>query len=907
MRLLHFFESASRALLRLAPPCFRHEWQHELLMTVRDSCLHAHRVGGWRGLLSTGVLEMSNVGESAIRARLGGGPPVTGGTPNTPGDDSYGRSTMAIQTLAHDIRLAFRSLLASKTAVAIAIGTLALGIGINAAVFSILDSTVLRPMPFAGADRLEEIWTFHTQSQISTPNGSNGVVLEWRNHADIFDRVEGYDITSFILENEVGAEMLTGAFLTPGLMPMLGVQPIAGRPLSDGDGQAGTADRVVISETLWSERFLNDPDILERHIVFNGQSYRIVGVMPASFQFPNAAPTFWVPYDVAVPPTEMGVAPDSLVPFARLRAGLDAGVAAEMVAARGEAVHAAAGATDGRGAKIGMKDFVDVRTSRSLYVLAGAVGFLLLIVCANLANLSLSRALGRTHDFAVRSSLGASRGDLMRETLVEHLIIGVAGAGLGLLVAQLTLGIVLDQMPSAMLMMSMNEVDLDTRALLFTAGAGVLTAILFGLPPAWLASRSGVAGLLKGTSRSSTGTRGSKRLRAALVVAEVTLAIVLLVGAALMARSFVKLQAVEHGFDSEGVLTVRLGLPSTGYADPYSRDAYTDSLLDRFRRVPGVRAASAGAVPPNSDVIRFGELEFADRPGEKTEFLVLPIYQVWPDYFETVGLPLVAGRSFADGEPRTSVIVSESFAEQYFNGQAVGRTFRFDSDEPWLEIVGVAGEVRQFDLADTQGSFEFYEPLRRPAGLSPPARSRAGAIADYRTFAVRADDPAAVTEQLRQAVHREDPRVVVWRIESIEEQFADAVARPRIVLLLMTAFAGFGLVLAAAGIYGVLSYLVAQRRREIGIRLALGAVPDQIGRLILGSGLRLTALGLVIGVCAALGLMRVMRSLLYEVEPTDPLSVAAVAAVLLATAFVASWWPSRRAMRVNPVSLLRED
>jgi ABC-type antimicrobial peptide transport system permease subunit len=266
----------------------------------------------------------------------------------------------------------------------------------------------------------------------------------------------------------------------------------------------------------------------------------------------------------------------------------------------------------------------------------------------------------------------------------------------------------------------------------------------------------------------------------------------------------------------------------------------------------------------------------------------------------------VAGRPFADAEPRSSNIVSESFAQKYFDGAAVGRTFRFDGSDNWLEVVGVAAEVRQFTLDDAQGSYEFYEPLKRPIGLeAPPAPS--GAIAAYRTIAVRADEPSAVVEALRQAVHREDARVVVWKVESTEQQFADAVARPRIVLLMMSVFAVMGLVLAAAGIYGVLSCLVAQRRREIGIRLALGAVPRQVGRLILGSGLKLTAVGLVIGVAAAFGLMRVMRSLLYEVEPTDPASVAAVAGVLLATAFLASWWPSRRAMRVNPVTLLRDE
>jgi predicted permease len=908
MRVLRVFESVSRALLRLAPECFRRDWQDELLATVRESCLDAHRTAGWRGLLSTGVLEMSNVGESALRARFGGGTPVTGGSPRRPDRHGYGKGTHSMQLLANDLRLAVRSLLAARTSVTIAILTLALGIGVNAAVFSILDSTVFRPVPFADAARYDEVWTLHTDGGFSTPGSRREVILEWRRQTDLFDRVEAYDITTFIFDSPAGAEMITGSFVTPGMLSMLGVQPVLGRVFTEGEGRGGTAGRVVISERLWEDRFLRDPAILERVLSFNGDRFSVVGVMPASFRFPNSAPVFWVPYDLEAPPVEMTAQPTNLVPFARRVPGLTSTAAAELVESRGEAVQAAGGAPAGRGAKMGISRLIDQRTGRSLYVLGGAVAFLLLIVCANLANLSLSRALTRTRDFAVRASLGASRRDLVRETLIEHLIIGVAGAALGLLVAELALHLTLDRLPSTMLIGSMNEIDLDGRALLFTASAGVFATLLFGLPPAWLASRAGIGEMLKQSSRATTGTRTSRRVRSALVVAEVALAIVLLVGAALMARSFVKLQSVDRGFDASNLLALSIGLPAVGYADPYARDSYTEALLDRIRKVPGVRGVTAGSVPPDADMISFGELEFADRPGEMSESLVLPIYQVWPDYFNAVGIPIRAGRPFSVGEPAGSVIVSESFAEKYFApGAAVGSTFRFEGSATWKEVVGVAGEVRQLTMDDSQGSFELYEPLRRPPGLAPPTRQPTSAIVNYRTIAVRADVPAEVVEPVRQAVHREDPRVVIWELGSVEQQFADAVARPRIVLLLMSVFAGFGLVLAAAGIYGVLSYLVAERRREIGIRLALGAQPGNVGRLILGNGLRLTAIGLVLGVVAALGLVRVMRSLLYEVEPTDPASVAAVVAILLATAVVASWWPARRAMQVNPVTLLREE
>jgi predicted permease len=396
-----------------------------------------------------------------------------------------------------------------------------------------------------------------------------------------------------------------------------------------------------------------------------------------------------------------------------------------------------------------------------------------------------------------------------------------------------------------------------------------------------------------------------------LVVAEVTLAIVLLTGAALMARSFVKLQSVDRGFDTAGLAIIRVGLPGAGYADRRSRDTFTEALIDQARKLPGVSQVTAGSVPPDSSIISFGELEFADRPGEKTEELILPVYEVWPNYFDVVGIPLRAGRAFQPGEDRSSAIVSESFARKYFgDGQAVGRQFRFEGGKSWRTIVGVAGEVRQMDLDDRHGAFEFYYPLMQAATATAPATAtpaRVEPIVEYRSIVVRADDPGATLDRLRQTVHHVDEHVVTWRADVVDRLFADAIARPRLVLLLMSVFATMGLVLAAAGLYGVLSYLVAQRRREIGIRLALGARPAAVGRLILGSGMRLTIAGLVLGTAAALGLVRVMQSLLYNVEPSDPVSVTAVVFVLLATALLASWWPARRAMRVDPVSLLRED
>ena len=799
-----------------------------------------------------------------------------------------------------DLRYALRGLRRAPGFAAAAVLTLALGIGANAAIFSVVNGVLLRPLPYADPGQLVMLYGRYPEF------GRTGTSLpdfrDWRDQTGrSFAQLAARHGTAMILTGRGEAERVAADRVTANFFTTLGVRPLLGRAfLPEEERAGGDDDVVVLSHGYWQRRFGGDAGIVGQQIQLSGRPYTVVGVAPPSFGFRGAA-DLWAP---ARTDTTRGRRAEYLDVVGRLRPGVTVAQAGADVAAVVRRLAEQYPETNGNitSEVIGLRDDLVGGVRPALLAFMGAVGLVLLIACANVANLLLARAASRDREVAVRVALGAGRGRLVRQLLTESVVLAVSGGLLGLGIA--TWGVAAVRTAGVQFLPRQTEVTVDGAVVLFSLALAVGTGLLFGLAPAVRLSRGTLHATLRDGARGSTGG-ALVRLRSALVLGEVALALVLLVGAGLLLRSFAKLTGVDLGFEPRGALTADVTFPAAKYRERESLPPYYAALLERLRAVPGVQAAALSATLPmgGSSYITFaveGRPARESRPGAPPED-VQP-FVVSPDYFTALRIPLRRGRAFApaDGPGAPNVaVVNEEMVRRFFDGRdPIGRRVTFDDAADtaavWSTVVGVVGDVAQEGVTAKP-----YAQLYRPIAQEPTR----GLFVTLRT----ARDPVALAAATRQAVRAVDRDLVVNRIEPLEARVAQNIARPRVGVLLLGGFSALALALAAIGIYGVMAYTVAQRTREIGVRMALGASSGDVKRLVVHQGMRPALVGVAVGLVVALGASRLIASMLYGVSALDPVTFVAVPLFLAGVALLATYVPARRATRVTPTVALQAE
>ena len=796
-----------------------------------------------------------------------------------------------MQTLARDLRYALRRLLANPGFTVVAAVTLALGIGANTAIFSVVDGVLLRPLPYSKPDRL-----FTLPHNLSPPELADAAAM-----TRSFESAGGAAMNPFDIQT--GAEPVQGiaAMASGALFETLGVRPALGRTLTREDDRPGGERVVVLGDSIWHRVWGGDRAIVGKSILLGGAKWTVVGVMGPEFALPEQKVDLYVPLWVAYPAAapERGV--HFLRPVFRVRPGVPLPAArADLDAAFRELGRLHPESDKGLQADLaGLLDSVVGDSRRSLGILAGAVGLVLLIACANLANLQMASVLSRTPELSIRVALGASRRRIVGQILAESAALGLLGGGLGFLLSAWGVEALLSRFPEALPRLS--NVGANLRVAAFTFAASLLTSVLFGIVPAWQASGRRF-GTLLGSTRSA-GLRDARTARGTLVVAEIALALVLLVGAGLLLRVLWRLQSVEPGFRVDGLVAARIDLPASRYEKKDTQSAFRRRLLESISAEPGVRAALVSELPMSGDALDHDALidgAPAVAPGDEPS---LYSRSVMGDYFGVMGIPLRAGRLLTDADREDAPlvgVVNEAMARRFFpSSDPIGRRVRWARmrEVHWITIVGVVGDVRHFGLADAD----------QPAIYTPFTQ----ADQDWKRWSevvVRgAGGPAALESVVRRRLHAVDPMLPITRIRTLDRVVSESLTRQRFGAELLSIFAGSALALACVGIFGVMWNAVKRRRAEIGVRMALGAAPGRVVREVLGDGLRLVGLGVAIGVAAALVLTRSMASLLVGVPASDPATFATVAGVLAAAAMLACWVPARFAARTDPMTALRSE
>ena len=800
-----------------------------------------------------------------------------------------------------NLQLAIRRLLARPGHTTLLILIVGVGIGAATTVYSVVDQLLLRPAPFAFADRLVDVLD---------PRGNNLTpekIAGWQAQPALFERLEGAMPAQFDVTGDAEPERISGLHVSLGLFSMLGVSPRLGRDFTAGDGRPGGERIAMISEDLWRRRFAADPDAPGRVIMLNDQPYTIVGVMPRRFRLIMEKESVWLPVDVDANRSDASLG--AFYGIGRLARGVATADAPRTSDAIAERLQTVTPLPRSWKLRIEKKQvaYVDSVTRTSLFVLLGAVSFLLVITCANVASLFLSSAPLRLREMAICAALGSGRRRLIAGVLAESLVIAGAGGALGLILANWGVSAMLSAAPASLSFRTTSTVEVDGRIAASAVLLTLVTGVVIGLLPALRGSRANIEATLRSSAAAARSSFG--RAPAALVVFEVAFSVVLLIGAALMGRTLANLEAIEPGFEPGDLIAMHVDLPTDRYPTAEARAAFFDAAIARVRGVQGVTdAALATGTPPGQGGFSWGEIEGEGRAPLPGETLV-PFNSVSADYFRALRIPIVAGRNFEPADPSDATIISRGFAERLWPGEsAVGRRFRLGKTSAWRSVVGVAGNVESRAAGRERTDLQMYYQLATRS-TAPAAPSQAPRRRTYasRLLIVRAADPVAALPEIKRQLWTIDRNQPIERVALVSDLYAEAFGRQRFVLLLMGIFSFIAVALTAAGIVGVLSQIVLRRTREIGIRMALGARPVDVLGQVLGRGLALAAGGAVVGLGAAVGLTRVLESLLFGVSATDPLSFGGVALFLITVALVSCWLPARAAMRIEPASALRVD
>lgn len=808
----------------------------------------------------------------------------------TPGP-SAGVLHMFAQSL-RDLRFGVRQLVKAPGFAIVAILTLTLGIGATTAIFSVVNGVLLQPLPYPQPDQLVRV--HETVPQYGRFSVAPATFLDWRSQNDVFERIAAYGGTSGTFAWSDGPERIQGANVSWDLFELLRVAPALGSSFTPDQDQPGSNNVIVISHALWQRRFDADPAIAGRAVTVNGTAMTIAGVMPAGFYYPSRTAEFWRPIAINTANAPRGA--HFLGVIARLKDGvaLDRADTAMRAISERLALEYPNNSANESAEVVALHEQVVGAIRPALTTLLIAVGVVVLIACANVANLLLVRASVREKEVAIRAALGAGRGRLIAQMLSESLILAVVGGGLGLLLAYLAIPAV--QSLSAGSIPRVADVSIDSTVLLFAFAASVLTGIIFGLVPAIQMSRTGTSHALRDGGRSSVGSSG-RWLRGALLVGEVALSLVLLVGGALLLRSFANLTGVNPGFNAQGVLAFQVSLPQASYPDDANVRQYFDTLLTRLSTVPSVESASAVQTLPmrGSYVLSVtiqGQPE--PRPGEEPS---ANYRAITPDYFSTMEIPLRRGRGFTSHDTATTppvAVIDEAFAQRHYPGEdPIGRRLDIGNGTDGAEIVGIVGSVSYGGL-DAVPAPTMYMPVTQDGFNTMWVLTRTSG------------DPSALTTTVRNVVKELDATLPAYSVTPLTTVLDESVAQRRFSMMLLVLFGVVALLLAAVGLYGVVSYSVSLRTKEIGLRLAIGAQPRNVLTMIVGGGMKLAGVGVALGLAGSFGASQLVESMLFDVDKADPTSYVVTTVLLLAIAAVACYIPARRAMRVDPIVTLQE-